>query len=125
MNQEERKEAVLEWIQSGCNYDQGVQLRSQFGKNNFLRKDFIGKQHKYSTKIIYELCKSAGLNYHQLKSDKFIPKVGMKLPEQKTIQQPEPEIVPLNETREEKELPEIIEIKGIAEYPLYPSTRNC
>ena len=73
MNQQERKEAVFEWIQSGCNYDQGVQLYSQFGKNNFLRKDFNGKQYKYSTKIIYELCKSASLDYAQLQSEKLIP----------------------------------------------------
>jgi hypothetical protein len=72
MNQQERKETVLEWIQSGCNYDQGVQLYSLFGKNNFLRKDFIGKQHKYATKIIYELCKSVGLNYARLQSEKLI-----------------------------------------------------
>jgi len=71
--QQERKEAVLEWIQSGCNYDQGVLLYSQFGKNKFLIKDFNGKQHKYSTKIIYELCKSASLDYAQLQSEKLIP----------------------------------------------------
>jgi hypothetical protein len=73
MNQEEKKDAVLQWIESGCNYDLGVQLYSQLGKNNFLRKDFIGKQHKYSTKIIYELCKSASLDYARLQSEKLIP----------------------------------------------------
>jgi len=73
MNQQERNEAVLEWIQSGCNYGQGVQLYSQFGKNNFLRIDFIEKQYKYSTKIIYELCKSASLDFAQLQTEKLIP----------------------------------------------------
>jgi hypothetical protein len=73
MNQEEKKEAVLEWISSGCDYPQGSMLYGQFGKNNFLRKDFPGKQHKYATKIIYELCKSSGLDYAQLQSEKLIP----------------------------------------------------
>ncbi len=35
---EESKQVVLDWIQSGCNYQQGTMLYSQFGKNNFLKK---------------------------------------------------------------------------------------
>lgn len=78
MNSQEKKEAVLDWIQLGCNYDQGVALYSQFGKNNFLKKDFPGKQHKHATKIIYELCKSVGLDYAQLQRDKLIPELEEK-----------------------------------------------
>ncbi|HCY41737.1 MAG TPA: hypothetical protein DHV48_10335 [Prolixibacteraceae bacterium] len=117
MNQEERKDAVLAWIQSGCNYDEGVKLYSQFGKNNFLRKDFPRKEKKYTTKIIYELCKSAGLNYHQLKAEDKIPVFQEKLPEQKTIQKPELFVVPSGETLPVKELPEIMEAKDLVEYP--------
>jgi hypothetical protein len=73
MNHEEKKEVVLNWILSGFNYNDGVSIYSQFGKNNFLRKDFSGKQHRYASKIIYELCKSVGLDYAQLQSEKFIP----------------------------------------------------
>jgi len=65
MEIEENKQVVLDWIQSGCNYEQGAMLYSQFGKNSFLKKDFPGKQHKHATKIIYELCKSVGLECKQ------------------------------------------------------------
>ena len=85
---EENKQAVLDWIQYGCNYQQGAMLYTQFGKNNFLKKDFTGKQHKHSTKIIYELCKSVGLDYAPLKREKLIPEVLeknlFKITEQKT-----------------------------------------
>ena len=117
MNHEEKKGVVLEWIQSGCNYDQGVQLYSQFGKNNFLKKDFPGKAYKHATKIIYELCKSTGLDYHQLNQEKLIQLVLEKQPEQKTIQKPELRVVPSDEDKEVKELPEIMEAKDIIEYP--------
>jgi len=59
---EENKQVVLDWIQSGCNYELGAMLYTQFRKNNFLKKDFPGKQHKHAIKIIYELCKSVGLD---------------------------------------------------------------
>ena len=48
-------------------------LYGQFGKNIFLRSDFHSKQRKYATKIIYELCKSVGLDYTQLQKDNLIP----------------------------------------------------
>lgn len=117
MNQEERKEAVLAWIQSGCNYDEGVKLYTQFGKNNFLRKDFLRKEKKYATKIIYELCKSAGLNYLQLKSEDNIPVIQEKVAEPKTIQKPEIFVVHSDKTPPENELPEIMEAKDLIEYP--------
>lgn len=44
-------------------------------KNKFLKKDFPGRQHKHATKIIYELCKSVGLNYAQLQREKLIPEI--------------------------------------------------
>jgi len=62
----EKQKTVLQWIESGCDYLQGTMLYGQFGKNIFLRTDFHSKQRKYATKIIYELCKSVGLDYAQL-----------------------------------------------------------
>jgi len=79
MTIEENKQVVLDWVQSGCNYEQGAMLYSQFGKNSFLKKDFPGKQHKHATKIIYELCKSVGLDYAQLQQEKLIPELEEKL----------------------------------------------
>jgi len=105
MNQEEKKEAVLAWIQSGCNYQQGAMLYSQFGKNNFLKKDFLGKQHKHTTKIIYELCKSVGLDYAQLQRDKLInelPSTASRSGSIALINSPVPELV--------EGIPEVLEV---------------
>jgi hypothetical protein len=117
MNQQEKKEAVLDWIRSGCNYDEGVLLYSQFGKNIFMKKDFPNKEHKHATKIIYELCKSVGLNYQQLNQENLIPTVQKKQSEIETPLSPEQSIDHLEETPKEKELPETMEVREIAEYP--------
>ena len=69
----EKQQIVLQWIESGCDYLQGTMLYGQFGKNIFLKADFHSKQRKYATKIIYELCKSVGLDYAQLQKDNLIP----------------------------------------------------
>ena len=113
MSIEENKQAVLDWIQSGCNYEQGAMLYSQLGKNNFLKKDFPGKQQKHSTKIIYELCKSVGLDYAQLQREKLIPQVE----ENKPGKNPEQKAVLLSDIPEENEIPEALEVKNITEYP--------
>ncbi len=73
MQYNEKQQLVLQWIESGCDYLQGTMLYGQFGKNIFLKADFHTKQRKYATKIIYELCKSVGLDYAQLQKDKLIP----------------------------------------------------
>lgn len=72
MASNEVKQEVLQWIDDGCNYQIGVALYTQYGKNPFLKRDFPAHQNRYSTKIIYELCKSVGLDYQQLKSEKRI-----------------------------------------------------
>lgn len=54
---------VLAWIAAGCNYAEGTELYARIGKNNFLKRDFPGKSHKYAGKLLYELCKSAGLDH--------------------------------------------------------------
>lgn len=49
MTQEEKKQEVLKLIQSGCDYDQGVLLYSQFGKNSFMKTDFPKNQKRYKS----------------------------------------------------------------------------
>lgn len=121
MEYNEKQKAVLDWIESGCDYLQGTMLYGQFGKNIFLKSDFHSKQRKYSTKIIYELCKSVGLYYAQLKNDKLIPIIKESSPVQTPIStlvqkidltpdQPE-DITPL------AEMPEALSSTNLEEYP--------
>lgn len=115
MATEEIKQVVLDWIQYECNYQQGTELYSQFGKNNFLKKDFPGKQHKHATKIIYELCKSVGLDYAQLHREKLIPELEEKSEEKKPVKK-----LPLirSTVPEPVEgIPEVLEVKNTTEYP--------
>lgn len=115
---EQNKQAVLDWIQAGCNYETGAMLYSQFGKNSFMRKDFPNKQHKHATKIIYELCKSVGLNYNQIIQEKLIPSAQNKQQEEHnpitSDQLPNHSL----QTPTNKEFPEIMEVQEIAEYPV-------
>src|SRR5665647_1980978 len=81
----DKQKLVLQWIESGCDYLQGTMLYGQFGKNMFLKTDFHSKQRKYATKIIYELCKSVGLDYAQLQKANLIPIIKESNPEQTPI----------------------------------------
>lgn len=117
----EKQQLVLQWIESGCDYLQGTMLYGQFGKNIFLRTDFHSKQRKYSTKIIYELCKSVGLDYAQLKTDKLIPIINESSPVQTPISTLVQEIV-INPDQPEDipalaEIPEALSATNIEEYP--------
>ena len=120
----EKQKIVLQWIQSGCNFEQGAILYSQFGKNNFLKKDFPGKQHKHATKIIYELCKAVGLDYAKLQRKKLIPEFEEKLAEKKPIKKlpsintTVPEVLVSEVVKDVKGIPKVLEVKNIAEYPL-------
>jgi len=87
MEYNEKQKLVLQWIESGCDYLQGTMLYGQFGKNIFLKADFHSKQRKYSTKIIYELCKSVGLDYAQLQKDNLIPDLKATEPGNKSAQE--------------------------------------
>ena len=113
MEYNKKQKLVLQWIESGCDYLQGTMLYGQFGKNNFLKKDFPGKQHKHSTKIIYELCKSVGLDYLLLQREKLIPKIA----EEDSIKKPELKTIKLSDILEDNEIPEALEVKNIADYP--------
>jgi hypothetical protein len=132
MDYNEKQETVLGWIESGCNYQQGYMLYGQFGKNKFLRKDFIGKQHKYATKIIYELCKSVSLDYARLQAENLIPALSATLqdinPDQSfqdsdinlpdgQINQVEPVEFNAQVSEPVADMPESLSATKIAEYP--------
>lgn len=129
MTQEEKKQAVLDWMESGCKYDQGVLLYNVLGKNSFMKKDFPNKQHKYATKIVYELCKSVGLDYRQISKENLFPSFEVN----PTNQEEDQNLLPENkldealeckqqgssevEEKEATELPSIIPDSGTTEYP--------
>lgn len=56
---------VLNWIRAGCNYNHGAMLYQEIGRNESLKRLFPGKQHRYASKLMHELCKSAGLELGQ------------------------------------------------------------
>lgn len=113
MASNEVKQEVLQWIADGCNYQAGVALYTQYGKNVFLKRDFPAHQNRYSTKIIYELCKSVGLDYRQLKSKEQIPEV------KPVAATPFKMTVIVNNLKPEpaEGMPETIETTRIEEYP--------
>jgi len=99
MEYNEKQKQVLQWIESGCEHLQGTMLYRQFGKNIFLKADFHGKQRKYATKIIYELCKSVGLHYAQFQKENLIPVIK--------------EAIPLEIPRSEKIMKEVVHIQAV------------
>lgn len=67
MKSEELKREIEQWIANGCNYNQGVNLYQKYGKNKTLMKIFPGKEKSMATKLMYELCKTSGINYQTTK----------------------------------------------------------
>ena len=121
MEYNEKQQLVLQWIGSGCDYLQGTMLYGQFGKNIFLRTDFHSKQRKYATKIIYELCKSVGLDYAQLQKDNLIPILKESVPvkisfSEQVLKEVIPPVSPLD-IPALAEMPEALSATSIAEYP--------
>lgn len=121
MKYNEKQQLVLQWIKSGCDYLQGTMLYGQLGKNIFLRTDFHSKQRKYATKIIYELCKSVGLDYAQLQKGNLIPIIKESIPVHTPISESVhktliPPIIPVDIPALE-EMPENLSVQNIAEYP--------
>lgn len=121
MEYNEKQKTVLQWIESGCDYLQGTMLYGQFGKNIFLRTDFHSKQRKYATKIIYELCKSVGLDYAQLQKENLIPVIQESSPGSKQFSEPvHKTVIPPNppvDIPALAEMPEALSSTNIAEYP--------
>ena len=114
MSSEEIKQQVLNWISDGCNYETGVELYRKHGKNVMLKRDFPGHQNRYATKIVYELCKSVGLEYGQLLLNKKIVVAKEMLPSTASRSGSRVDNFPAGEITE---TPETLDTKNIAEYP--------
>lgn len=63
---EEPRSLVLEWLRAGAEYDQGVALYAQFGRNWNMAALFPGRKQRYESKLCYELCKSVGLDWKKM-----------------------------------------------------------
>lgn len=57
------KTLVTGWWVAGCDYDEGINLYIQFGKNKTLKNVMPGRPSRYTEKLRYELCKDVGLNW--------------------------------------------------------------
>lgn len=79
MESKNEKAQVLNWMKSGCNYDEGARLYQRIGRNESLKKLFPGKRHRYARKLMYELCKSAGIDWTKLDGDEPVKGPGEKL----------------------------------------------
>lgn len=121
MEYNEKQQLVLDWIESGCDYLQGTMLYGRFGKNIFLKSDFHSKQRKYATKIIYELCKSVGLNYAQLQKEKLIPIIQesspVQIPSSEPLRKAVISVDPPVDIPALTEMPEALTSTNITEYP--------
>jgi hypothetical protein len=121
MEYNEKQQLVLQWIESGCDYLQGTMLYGQFGKNIFLKSDFHSKQRKYATKIIYELCKSVGLDYAKLQKEKLVPIIKESKPFQIPLsEQVLKEVIPPVSHVDfpaPAEMQEVLSATNITEYP--------
>ena len=116
MTTEENKQEVLDWIEAGCNYQQGTMIYSRLGKNGILKQDFPGKQYKYQGKLLYELCKSVGLDHTAILQGNIIPVI------QETVFNPlpSPTLIPRTNRSllpEPDEMPESLPEKHASEFP--------
>ncbi len=60
------KQRVLSWIEQGCDYQTGILLLADSGRHRQLIKSISGRPHRYAQKLLYELCKEAGIPYVDL-----------------------------------------------------------
>lgn len=66
------KEKVMQWIRLGCNFNLGLYLLAEIGKNKQLPRLMAGNEKRYAGKLFYELCKAAGYTlqeYQELKDE--------------------------------------------------------
>jgi hypothetical protein len=62
---EYQRSFVLEWLNSGAHFDQGVVLYARIGKNRNMAALFPGRKQRYESKLRYELCKSVGIDWRK------------------------------------------------------------
>jgi hypothetical protein len=53
------QEKVNKWLESGCDYDEGVNLLASFPAHKQMAKIIAGRPHRYTEKLRYELLKCA------------------------------------------------------------------
>ncbi len=63
---ENPRSIVLEWLNSGAQFDQGVALYSRIGRNRKMAGLFPGREKRYAAKLRYELCKSVGIDWQNV-----------------------------------------------------------
>lgn len=128
MNTDTAKKEVLNWVENGCDYDQGTLLYSKYGKNQMLKRIFPGKAITYSGKLVYELCKSVGINSNGLKPGKKIVAVAHDEPAKQFPKKPAPVQQASRKSNTDRsscgfqiaslpEMPETIPVKNIGDYP--------
>lgn len=114
----ENKQQVLAWIEDGCEWNKGLILYSMYGKNQMLLKNISNKQSSQSGKLIYELCKSVGIDYLKMKSMGQIPEVK---PTEILKQHQKIRTIGQNPPKEVKqvmvEIPETIAPRNMEQYP--------
>jgi len=64
------KEKVFQWIQEGCNFNAGLNLLAEIGKNKQLPRIMAGHENRYAGKLLYELCKAAGFSLSEFQQIK-------------------------------------------------------
>lgn len=64
------KEKVFQWIQQGCNFNAGLNLLAEIGKNKQLPRIMAGHENRYAGKLLYELCKAAGFSLSEFQQIK-------------------------------------------------------
>lgn len=60
------KNRVLNWIENGCDFNTGILLLADSGRHRQLIKVIANRPHRYASKLLYELCKEAGIPYRNL-----------------------------------------------------------
>lgn len=58
--------AIANWLNSKRNYDEGVNLYSQYGVNKNLKSIFPGHRNRYQRKLEYELTKIIGVDFTRI-----------------------------------------------------------
>lgn len=113
MKSEELKQIIEQWITNGCNWEMGLALYAQHGKNKMLVRNIGGNPKAYSGKLAYELCKLVGIDYNKVKKQVIAPQSA-------PVNRPGIAKVltgNIQGLQAFKEFPEKIEVANIGEYP--------
>jgi hypothetical protein len=62
------KNAIISWLESGRDYNEGVDLYFKYGRNPNFKKMFPHRENRYATKLAYELAKLAGISLSEFQT---------------------------------------------------------